>query len=342
MEISTYKNYLNKLCDKQNLSFEEIKDIASDIFTGKMSDAKMAAILIALRSKGETAEEIAGFAQIMRDNALHLNPPYDVLDIVGTGGDLVGTINISTISSLIIAASGVKIAKHGGRSVSSKCGSVDVLEALGVKIEQTPKNCQRLLDKIDICFMWANCFHPAFGYTLGVRKELGVKTVFNILGPLTNPANATKIILGVYDEKLIDLVANVLIKLGVKKAIVVHGCDGLDEITICDETIVAEITNNKINKYKISPEQFGLKRYPQADILGGTPEENQQIVLDVLDNKISGAKKDIVLLNSGVAIYMCDKAKSIEEGIAIAKKTLESGKAREKLQQFVVESNKEV
>jgi anthranilate phosphoribosyltransferase len=169
-----------------------------------------------------------------------------------------------------------------------------------------------------------------------------VKTVFNILGPLTNPANATKIILGVYDEKLIDLVANVLIKLGVKKAIVVHGCDGLDEITICDETIVAEITNNKINKYKISPEQFGLKRYPQADILGGTPEENQQIVLDVLDNKISGAKKDIVLLNSGVAIYMCDKAKSIEEGIAIAKKTLESGKAREKLQQFVVESNKEV
>jgi anthranilate phosphoribosyltransferase len=153
MEISTYKNYLNKLCDKQNLSFEEIKDIASDIFTGKMSDAKMAAILIALRSKGETAEEIAGFAQIMRDNALHLNPPYDVLDIVGTGGDLVGTINISTISSLIIAASGVKIAKHGGRSVSSKCGSVDVLEALGVKIEQTPKNCQRLLDKIDICFM---------------------------------------------------------------------------------------------------------------------------------------------------------------------------------------------
>ena len=277
----------------------------------------------------------------MREHCIKILNDEDVLEIVGTGGDHSNSFNISTTSSLVIAASGIKVAKHGNRAASSKCGAADVLEALGVKIDISPKQSADLLKQIDICFLFAQNYHIAMKYVAPVRKELGIRTDFNILGPLTNPAGASMQIMGVYDETLVEPLARVLNNLGVKRAMVVYGEDGLDEISLSSSTQICEIHDGHYTCYKITPEQFGFERCLKEELVGGTPQENAKITLDILKGQ-KGPKRDAVLMNAGAAIYIGGKAQDLQEGIAIARQMIDEGKALKKLEDFIQASQVEV
>lgn len=312
----------------------------NEIMEGEASAVQMSSYLTALSMKGETVEEITASAAGMRAHCVRLLHDMDVLEIVGTGGDGANTFNISTTSSLVISAAGIPVAKHGNRAASSKCGAADVLEALGVNITIAPEKSRELLEKIGICFLFAQNYHFAMKYVAPVRKELGIRTIFNILGPLANPAGANMELMGVYDESLVDPLAHVLANLGVKRALVVYGSDGLDEISLSAPTRVCEVKDGAFTSYEITPEQFGLTRCSKDDLAGGTPAENAQITRDILAGK-TGPKRDAVLMNAGAAIYMAGKAESIQAGIDLAKEMIDSGKATAQLEKFVELSNQE-
>lgn len=329
-----------KLSKKENLSFAEAESVMNEIMDGKTSAVQTAAYLAELAMKGETIDEITASAKAMREHALSLKTGYDVLEIVGTGGDGSNSFNISTTSSLVIASAGVKVAKHGNRAASSKSGAADVLEALGVNISLTPESCKTLMDNIGICFLFAQKYHSAMKYVAPVRKELGIRTIFNILGPLTNPAGANLQLMGVYSEELVIPLANVLKKLGVKRGLVVYGRNKIDEISVSADTAVAEIANGEIKSYTISPEMFGYKKHEASSVTGGNPAENAKITLSILNGEERGAKREAVAMNAGAALYIAGKANSIEEGVRMAENLIDSGKALDTLNAFIEESNK--
>lgn len=334
------KEAIHKVFKKENLTYEEAEAVMNEIMEGEASAVQMSSYLTALSMKGETVEEITASAAGMRAHCVRLLHDMDVLEIVGTGGDGANSFNISTTSSLVISAAGIPVAKHGNRAASSKCGAADVLEALGVNITITPEKSRELLEKIGICFLFAQNYHFAMKYVAPVRKELGIRTIFNILGPLANPAGANMELMGVYDESLVEPLAHVLANLGVKRALVVYGTDGLDEISLSAPTKVCEVKDGTFTSYEITPEQFGLTRCSKDDLVGGTPAENAQITRDILAGK-PGPKRDAVLMNAGAAIYMAGKADSVQKGIDLAKEIIDSGKAAEQLAKFVELSNQE-
>lgn len=329
---------VKKLVEKEDLSVEMAEQVMESIMSGEASDVMKAAYLTALGMKGETVDEITASAIGMRKFSRKLNHKNDVLEIVGTGGDHSNSFNISTTSSIVIASAGIKVAKHGNRAASSKCGAADVLEALGVNIMLEPEKMEHVLENVGIAFMHAQVYHQAMKNAGPIRKELGVKTVFNILGPLTSPACAEIQIMGVYKEELVEPMARVLAKLGVKKAMVVYGQDGLDEISLSAPTKVCEYRNGEFITYTIEPDKLGLTMCSKADIVGGTPEENAQITKDILGG-MKGAKTDIVLLNAGAGLYLANDDRTLEECINQARIFIESGKALEKLNEFVRATN---
>lgn len=329
------KELLAKVSAKENLTYDEAKGAISEIMSGECSPVLISSFLTALAAKGETEEEIAGCADGMRSMALILDSGCETLDIVGTGGDRSNSFNISTSASLIIAAAGIKVAKHGNRAASSKSGAADCLEALGVKIDASPEKMKKALDEANICFLFAQKYHSAMRYVGPVRKEIGIRTVFNILGPLTNPANAQRMILGVFNEDYVDKISKALVKLGVKEALVVFGEDGLDEISACGETLVAEVRNGEIKHYKISPEDFGLVRCTKEELLGGTPQENAQITRNVLNGKGTAAQRTAVIMNAGAGIYVSKTGVTLAEAIKTAQDMIDSGKAAKTLEDFI-------
>lgn len=319
-----------------NLAVNEARDVFNDIMSGSATDAQIAAFIVALRMKGETADEITAAATVMREKATHVlaSDERHVVDTCGTGGDGAHTFNISTAAAFVAAGAGATVAKHGNRSVSSKCGSADVLEALGVNIGADPAIMKQCLDEIGICFLFAPSLHKAMKFAIGPRKEIGIRTVFNILGPLTNPSMAKRQLLGVFSPELTTTLAEVLKNLGSEAAYVVHGSDGLDEITVSGPTHVAEVANGSVRSYDIAPEDFGVSRSPLAGIAGGTAQENAAIVKAVLSGE-KGPRRDIVALNAGFAIAASGVAKDPNEGIAMAQKAIDKGKAMEKLRKLV-------
>ncbi len=314
----------------------------NEIMEGKTSPTQNAAFLAALSTKSaraETTDEIAGCAAAMRDHATKVDTGMDIFEIVGTGGDHAGSFNISTTSALVAAAGGVKVAKHGNRAASSKCGTADCLEALGVNIRQSPDRCRELLKEAGMCFFFAQQYHTSMKYVGAIRKELGVRTVFNILGPLTNPASPTRQLLGVYDEYLVAPLAQVLISLGVRRGMVVYGRDKLDEISLSADTAICEIRDSWVKSYVISPEDFGFERCSREDLRGGTPEENAEITKNILKGE-KGHKRNAVLLNAGASLYLNDKAESMAAGVKLAASLIDSGKAMETLEKVIEVSNR--
>lgn len=332
------KEAIIKLTNKENLSYEEAKAVMNEIMSGEASDVQKSAYLTALTMKGETIDEITGSAEEMRNHAVQLSHEGDVLEIVGTGGDKSDSFNISTTSSLVIASAGVPVAKHGNRAASSKSGAADVLESLGVNITISPQKSAELLQNIGICFLFAQSYHTAMKYVGPIRKELGIRTIFNILGPLANPASANLQVMGVYDESLVEPLAKVLSNLGVKRALVVYGQDRLDEISASAETSVCEVKDGTFKSYTISPEQFGLIRCKKEELTGGTSDENAAITKAVLAGE-QGAGRTAVVLNAGAGLYVAGKADSIEAGVRLAEELIDSGKAEKKLEEFVKYSN---
>lgn len=322
----------------RNLSLETTKAVMNQMMEGNATDAQMGAFLTAMRLKGETIEEITACATVMREKCTKLHPDNDVLDIVGTGGDELFSFNISTISAFIAAAGGVPVAKHGNRSVSSKCGSADLLESLGVNINLTASQNEEVLKETGMCFMLAQVYHSAMKHVAPVRKELKVRTIFNILGPLANPAGATLQLLGVYDENLVEPLANVLNNLGVKRALVVHGHDGLDEITLTSTTTICEVSEGRLNSYFITPEQFGMDRCGINDLVGGSPDTNAEIAREIL-NGVKGPKRDTVVLNAAFCLYMYHNSVTMRECVKMAGDLLDSGAAGRKLDEFVQITN---
>ena len=333
------KEAINKLVNGEDLSYETVETVMDEIMSGETPNELISAYLVALRMKGETIDEISGSAMGMRNNGTKLEHDMDVLEIVGTGGDEAFTFNISTTSAIVAAAAGCKVAKHGNRSVSSKSGAADVLEALGVNITIKPEQSKELLEKIGICFLFAQKYHSSMRFVGPVRKQLGIRTIFNILGPLTNPAGANMEILGVYDEALVEPLAEVLIKLGVKKGMVVFGQDKLDEISMSAPTSVCEIKDGWFQSYEITPEQFGYERCSKDDLVGGTPAENAEITKKILKGEERGPKRQAVCLNAGAALYIAGKAESIEKGVRMAEELIDSGAALRKLEEFITCSN---
>lgn len=332
------KEAIIKLTNKENLSYGEAKAVMNEIMSGEASNVQKSAYLTALTMKGETIDEITGSAEEMRNHAVQLSHEGDVLEIVGTGGDKSDSFNISTTSSLVIASAGVSVAKHGNRAASSKSGAADVLESLGVNITISPRKSAELLQNIGICFLFAQSYHTAMKYVGSIRKELGIRTIFNILGPLANPASANLQVMGVYDESLVEPLAKVLSNLGVKRALVVYGQDRLDEISASAETSVCEVKDGTFKSYTISPEQFGLTRCKKEELTGGTPDENAAITKAVLAGE-QGARRTAVVLNAGAGLYVAGKADSIEAGVRLAEELIDSGKAEKKLEEFVKYSN---
>lgn len=327
---------IHKVINGTDLSYEEAETVMKEIMSGTASHIQMATYLTALRMKGETITEITASAQAMRSLGTHLVPDFEVLEIVGTGGDEAGTFNISTTSAFVVAAAGVPVAKHGNRSVSSKSGAADVLENLGVNLLLSVEENKKVLDDTKMVFLFAQKYHSSMKNVGPVRKEMKERTIFNILGPLTNPANASRQLLGVYSMELVEKLAQVLSNLGVKRGLSVCGSDGLDEITLTGPTHCCEINNGELKSFDITPEQFGLKRCEGKELVGGTPEENAQITKDILSGKEKGAKRDVVLLNAGLAIYIGrDDGASMEECVKEAAELIDSGKAYAKLQEFV-------
>lgn len=334
------KEAIIKLSKKQDLAYAEAEAVMDEIMSGQATPVQMSAYLTALALKGETIDEITASAAGMRAHCIKLLHNLDVLEIVGTGGDGSNSFNISTTSSLVIAAGGVPVAKHGNRAASSKSGAADVLEALGVKITLTPERSAEILKKINICFLFAQNYHIAMKYVAPIRKELGIHTVFNILGPLSNPAGANMELMGVYDQSLVEPLAQVMANLGVNRGMVVYGQDSLDEISMCAPTSVCEIRDGKFTSYEITPEQFGYERCEKGALTGGTPAENAEITKAILKGEEKGPKRQAVCLNAGAALYIAGKAASIEEGVKLAESLIDNGAALKKLEEFVEETNK--
>ena len=335
------KDAIEKIVNKEDLTYDEAYTVMNEIMGGETSPTQNAAFLAALSTKSakaETIDEIAGCATAMREHAIPVNAPFDTLEIVGTGGDGAHSFNISTTAALVVAAAGVKVSKHGNRAASSKCGTADCLEALGVNIQQDPELCIKLLNEVGMCFFFAQKYHTSMKYVGAIRKELGFRTVFNILGPLTNPAQPKYYLLGVYDEYLVEPIAKVLTNLGVKRAFVVYGQDKLDEISMSSPTTVCEVKDGYYKSFTITPEEFGFTRCAKSDLVGGTPEENAQITKDILSGA-QGPKTDAVLMNAGAALYVTGKASSMAEGIELAKETIASGAALKTLEKFAEVSN---
>ncbi len=326
------------LNNKEDLSYEMAEGVMDEIMSGEATPVQMSAYLTALAMKGETIDEITASAVGMRAHGLKLEHDMDVLEIVGTGGDKSNSFNISTTSSMVITAGGVPVAKHGNRAASSKSGAADVLEALGVKIDLEPEKSTELLKNIGICFLFAQKYHSAMKYVGPVRKELGIRTVFNILGPLTNPAAANMEIMGVFDQSLVEPLARVLSNIGVKKAMVVYGQDKLDEISISAPTTVCEVNDGHFETYVITPEQFGFKRCSKSELVGGTPKENAEIARAVLGGE-KGARRNAVVMNAGAALYVAGKAATLEKGVRLAEEIIDSGAAIAKLNDFIKYSN---
>ena len=334
------KEAIIKIVDKQDLTFDEAYSVMNEIMSGETTPIQNAAFLAALSTKStkaETIDEISGCAAAMRSHALKVEHDMDVMEIVGTGGDGAQSFNISTTSAFVAAAGGVKIAKHGNRAASSKCGTADCLEALGVNIDQSPEKCVELLDSVGMCFFFAQKYHMSMKYVGGIRKELGIRTVFNILGPLTNPSSPTMQLLGVYDKSLVEPLARVLVSLGVKRGMVVYGEDKLDEISSSDDTYVCEFKNGEYKSYEICPEDFKMARCTKDELKGGTPAENAAITRSVLSGE-KGAKRNAVLLNAGAVLYIAGKAESMADGVKLAGELIDSGKATNVLERFVAES----
>lgn len=325
------KEAIAKVVDGEDLTEDEMQEAMNEIMTGAATAAQIASFITALRIKGETVDEITGAAKVMREKATRINAKGLVVDTCGTGGDMAHTFNISTTAAFVVAGTGLTVAKHGNRSVSSACGSADVLQALGVNIELKPIDVERCLNEIGIGFLFAPLFHEAMKHAIGPRKEIGIRTIFNILGPLTNPAGAKAQVLGVYSHGLTETMAKVLMKLGASHCFVVHGADGLDEITITGTTKVSEGKNGKVKTYTVKPSDFGLKKAKKVDLLGGNAEENAKITMAVLSGE-KGPKRDIVLLNAAAAIVAGGKAKTLKEGVKLAGESIDSGAAKEKLE----------
>lgn len=336
------KEAIVKIVNKQDLTYDEAYAVMNEIMSGETSPTQNAAFLAGLSTKSakaETTAEIAGCAAAMRDHATKVETGMDIFEIVGTGGDNAHSFNISTTSALVAAAGGMKVAKHGNRAASSKCGTADCLEALGVNISQSPERCKELLSEVGMCFFFAQKYHASMKYVGPIRKELGFRTVFNILGPLTNPGSPKRQLLGVYDEYLVEPLAQVLISLGVERGMVVYGQDKLDEISMSAPTTVCEFKDGWFKSYTITPEDFGLMRCSKEDLVGGSPEENAQITREILGGA-KGPKRDAVLMNAGAALYIGGKADSMQEGINLAAELIDSGKALEVLEKFIQVSNR--
>ena len=331
-----------KIVNKEDLTYDEAYAVMNEIMSGATTPTQNAAFLAALSTKSaraETTDEIAGCAAAMRDHAVRVDTGMDIFEIVGTGGDNAGSFNISTTSALVAAAGGMKVAKHGNRAASSKCGTADCLEALGVNIQQSPKRCVELLETAGMCFFFAQKYHTSMKYVGAIRRELGFRTVFNILGPLTNPGSPKMQLLGVYDEYLIEPLAQVLINLGVERGMVVYGQDKLDELSMSAPTSVCEFRDGWFRRYTIAPEDFGLVRCQKSDLAGGTPEENARITRAILDGE-RGPKRDAVLLNAGAALYLGGKADTMADGVALAGELIDSGKARAVLETLIEVSSR--
>ena len=335
------KEAIIKLSKKEDLTYDEAEAVMNEIMDGAATPVQMASYLTALSLKGETIDEITASAAGMRAHCIKLLHDMNVLEIVGTGGDGANSFNISTTSSLVIAAGGVPVAKHGNRAASSKSGASDVLEALGVKITIPPEKSAEILKKINICFLFAQNYHIAMKYVAPIRKELGIRTVFNILGPLSNPAGANMELMGVFDQSLVEPLAQVMMKLGVNRGMVVFGQDSLDEISMSAPTSVCEIKDGWFQSYEITPEQFGYTRCSKEELAGGTPEENAEITKAIVNGTEKGPKRQAVCMNAGAALYIAGKAESLEAGVKMAENLIDSGAAAVKLREFVEETNKE-
>ena len=333
------KEAIIKLTRKEDLTYDEAEQVLNEIMENKASEVQKTAYLTALAMKGETIDEITASAASMRAHGIQLQHDMDVLEIVGTGGDGSNSFNISTTASLVIAAGGVYVAKHGNRAASSKSGAADCLEALGANITLESDQSTQLLKETGFCFLFAQKYHAAMKYVGPIRKELGIRTVFNILGPLTNPAAASMQVMGVYEEALVEPLAQVLSNLGVKRGMVVYGKEKIDEVSACAPTVVCEITDGTFKTYEITPEQFGYVSGKKEDVIGGTPQENAQITRDILSGKEQGPKRNAVCLNAGAALYIAGKADSFEAGVKLAEELIDSGKAAAKLEEYVAASN---
>ena len=337
------KEAIVKIVDKQDLTYDEAYAVMTEIMSGETTATQNAAFLAGLSTKStgsETIDEISGCATAMREKATRLeHPGMEVMEIVGTGGDNAHSFNISTTTAFILAAAGIKVAKHGNRAASSLSGTADCLEALGINIQQDPDKCRELLEKVGFCFIFAQKYHSSMKYVGPIRKELGIRTVFNILGPLTNPSYPEYMLLGVYDERLVNPLAQVLMSLGVRRGMVVYGTDHLDEISVSAPTKICEFRDGYYRDLVIRPEDIGLKTASREEIVGGTPEENAQTTRDILAGKITGAKRDIVLMNAGAGLYVAGKAESIEDGVRLAAELIDSGKALAKIGEMVEVSN---
>lgn len=346
------KDSISKIVRLQNLTETEAAQAMTEIMTGEATEAQIASFITALRMKGETSDEITGCAKVMKKFATPIRvrslvdidredineDDETVIDTCGTGGDGTNTFNVSTATAFVVCACGLRVAKHGNRSVSSACGSADVLEALGVNLNVTPEKVEECLSKIGIGFLFAPSLHGAMKFAIGPRRQIGIRTIFNLLGPLTNPADATAQVLGVYDEKLVEVMAKVLKNLGSRKAWVVHGEDGLDEISISSDTLVAELSDDKVRTFKINPDDYGIKRSFLLDIKGGTAVENAIIIRKILSGE-AGPKRDIVLLNPAAGLFVGGKAKDIQQGLKLAGEAIDSGKAKEKLELLIKITN---
>ncbi|WP_455057662.1 anthranilate phosphoribosyltransferase [Jutongia sp.] len=333
------KEAIALLTKKEDLTNDMVEQVMGEIMTGEATDAQKAAFLTALSMKGETIDEITTAAKYLRDHCEYFENDKDVLEIVGTGGDGSNTINISTISSLIVSAGDVTVAKHGNRAASSKCGTADCLEALGVKIDIEPDKMKKVMDESNIGFLFAQKYHPAMRFVGAVRKEIGIRTLFNLLGPLANPARATLQLYGVYSAELVEPLAHVLHNLGVKRGMAVYGMDSMDEISLSAPTKVCEFNGDDFKTYEITPEQFGLKTCQKSELVGGEPAENAQIVRDIFEGKEKGAKRDVVLLNAGAAFHIAKENVTIEQGIEMAREIIDSGKALKQLETFIQLTN---
>ena len=339
------KEAIIKIVNRGDLTYDEAYKVMNEIMNGETTPTQNAAYLSALSTKSakaETIDEITGSAVAMREHALKFETDLPIFEIVGTGGDGAMSFNISTCSALVAAAGGVKVAKHGNRAASSKCGTADCLEALGVNIQQDPALCEKLLNEAGMCFFFAQKYHSSMKYVGAIRKELGFRTVFNILGPLTNPGSPKRFLLGVYDEYLTDVLAQVLLNMGVERGMVVFGTDKLDEISMSAPTTVCEFKDGWFKKYTITPEDFGFERCKKEDLVGGTPEENAKILRDIISGKNKGPMRSAVLLNAGAALYINDKASTMAEGVKLAAEIIDSGKATKTLEKFIEVSNSEV
>lgn len=336
------KEAIVKIVNKQDLTYDEAYTVMNEIMSGETTATQNAAFLAALSTKSaraETTDEIAGCAAAMRAHATKVEAGDKLFEIVGTGGDNAHSFNISTTSAIVAAAGGMRVTKHGNRAASSQCGTADCLEALGVNINQSPERCKELLDEVGMCFFFAQKYHTSMKYVGAIRRELGFRTVFNILGPLTNPGTPSMQLLGVYDEYLVEPLAQVLINLGVKRGMVVYGQDKLDEISLSSPTTVCEIRDGWFKSYTITPEEFGFERCTKDDLKGGTPQENAEITLAILNGE-KGHKRNAVLMNAGASLYIGGKADSMKEGVALAAEIIDSGKALETLKKLIEVSNR--